>query len=200
MTSPYVPNFSHTDWIDNQDRVQAGGPSGFNARFHDLTAEFTSLADVINPLIEALSPAESFLTLMPVLAPRRLPLGAADTEGGWKLVGDSAQKPAGPREAHGIMNVVLPDGAEIKSLKVLGEAGSTSGALPTVRLQRRALDGNTADEIVVAPAFGQEFLPTDEHVVRNRTHRHFITADIAEAPNDVVTLFCFQIMYRTRTN
>ncbi|MFJ7073468.1 hypothetical protein [Streptomyces sp. NPDC098781] len=200
MTTPYVPNFSHVDWIDNQDRVQAGGTNGFNARFHDLTAEFASLADVINPWIEALSPSESFLTLMPVLAPRRLPLGAPGTEGGWELVGDLAQKPEGPREAHGIMNVALPEGAEIKSLRVLGEEGTRTGALPTVRLQRRALEGNTAAEIVVATAFDQVFAATDETVVRNRTHRHFITVDIVDAPDDAVKLHCFQIMYRSRTN
>ncbi|MEU0740855.1 hypothetical protein [Streptomyces sp. NPDC006134] len=198
MASSYVPKFAHTDWIDNKDRVQAGGKDGFNARFHDLAAEFASLADVINPLIEALSPAESFLTLMPILAPRRPILDASGTEAGWKLIGDGAEKPAGQREAHGIMNVTLPEGAEIKSLKILGEEGTATSALPTVRLRRRALDGDVSEDLVVATAFRQVFLPASRHTVMNKTHRHFITADVTDAPNDVVKLFCIQISYKSK--
>ena len=50
----YIPGFQHQDWIDNVDRVQAGGDNGFNLRFHALEAEFNRLAGVITQLNAAL--------------------------------------------------------------------------------------------------------------------------------------------------
>ncbi|UZJ33140.1 hypothetical protein [Streptomyces endophytica] len=67
----YAPKFSHTDWIDNEDRVQAGGENGFNIRFHNLESEFASLASVLNPLIGALAKQETCLSLVPILAPSK---------------------------------------------------------------------------------------------------------------------------------
>lgn len=70
MIPIYVPKFSHSDWIDNEDRVQAGGENGFNIRFHKLEAEFAALAmNHLNPLIVSLSNSETCLSLIPILAP-----------------------------------------------------------------------------------------------------------------------------------
>src|SRR5436305_955802 len=43
----YTPSFTHRDWIDNEDRVQAGGENGFNVRFNALAAELKELSAVI---------------------------------------------------------------------------------------------------------------------------------------------------------
>ncbi|MDT5293171.1 MAG: hypothetical protein QOJ76_51 [Acidobacteriota bacterium] len=44
----YAVEFTHTDWLDNVDRVQAGGANGFNERFHSLEQEFASIQDVLD--------------------------------------------------------------------------------------------------------------------------------------------------------
>jgi hypothetical protein len=40
----YNRAFTHTDWIDNEDVVQAGGDKGFNQKFHGLEAEFDAIS------------------------------------------------------------------------------------------------------------------------------------------------------------
>jgi len=57
MAITYTPQFKHQDWIDNVDRVAAGGDNGFNARFHALEAEFTNLSKVVEDLSKAMRTA-----------------------------------------------------------------------------------------------------------------------------------------------
>jgi hypothetical protein len=40
----YTRTFTHNDWIDNQDVVQAGGEAGFNQKFHGLEAELDKIS------------------------------------------------------------------------------------------------------------------------------------------------------------
>jgi len=40
----YTRSYSHSDWIDNQDVVQAGGEKGFNKEFHSLEAELDQIS------------------------------------------------------------------------------------------------------------------------------------------------------------
>jgi hypothetical protein len=46
--SKYAVGFHHTDWLDNVDRVQAGGANGFNQRFRSLETEFVSIQHVMD--------------------------------------------------------------------------------------------------------------------------------------------------------
>ncbi|KIQ66474.1 hypothetical protein TR51_02440 [Kitasatospora griseola] len=56
MINEYHPLFTHQDWIDNEDRVQAGGEKGLNIRFHNLEAEFRTIADDhVNPVIDKIA-------------------------------------------------------------------------------------------------------------------------------------------------
>ena len=43
----YTPGFQHEDWVDNVDRVQAGGVNGFNVRFNTIEAEFQKIGDTM---------------------------------------------------------------------------------------------------------------------------------------------------------
>lgn len=43
----YARKFTHEDWIENEDVVQASGEKGFNRRFHGIEDEFDTLANVI---------------------------------------------------------------------------------------------------------------------------------------------------------
>jgi hypothetical protein len=50
----YAPNFQPPEYVDNVDRVQAGGPKGFNAQFQQLQAEFAAIATVVAQISAAL--------------------------------------------------------------------------------------------------------------------------------------------------
>ncbi|MGZ3271432.1 MAG: hypothetical protein ACXU71_10720 [Croceibacterium sp.] len=56
MSSPitYTRQFSHKDWIDFVDSVQAGGTNGINARMHAIEAEFDKLSQVVAAISSAL--------------------------------------------------------------------------------------------------------------------------------------------------
>lgn len=198
----YVPKFAHTDWIDNEDRVQAGGVNGFNIRFHSLEAEFATLAhEHLNPVIHSLSNVETCLSLVPILAPSK-PVNLAATTPPpptyWELDGDVAQKPPTATEAHGVMNITLPDGVEIKSLLMFGSRQPANGLMPTAFLRRHVITGDEeSQEIVKVSAFRTPAVPTMQAQVNNRTHRHFLQVDLSTVPaGDSVKLFCFQITYQ----
>lgn len=50
----FDPTFKHEEWIDNVDRVMAGGPNGFNVRFNALQADLVQMAEVVKTLDLAL--------------------------------------------------------------------------------------------------------------------------------------------------
>jgi hypothetical protein len=50
----FTPTFRHTDYVDNRDRVQAGGPNGFNARFRALEEDLGTVSEVITEVAGAL--------------------------------------------------------------------------------------------------------------------------------------------------
>jgi hypothetical protein len=54
----YTPSFSHVDWIDNEDVVQAGGENGFNKKFRDLEEELNKISAVVGAIKAALSNIE----------------------------------------------------------------------------------------------------------------------------------------------
>jgi hypothetical protein len=193
----YVPKFSHKDWIDNEDRVQAGGDAGINIRFHKLEDEFRTLADEhLNPLIRFVAPEESFLSLVPVLTPTKTDNNQTQAAMPWLISTDVAQKASGQKEAHGLMNVVLPDDAEITSLKVIGTK-SGEGTF-TVSLRRRDFEGSLAQDLVRVTALNTPTPLDPPAKVTNATHRYFLVADLTGAPtdSDTVKLSCFQIAYR----
>lgn len=40
----YTRTFTHDDWIDNEDVVQAGGEKGFNQKFHAIESELDKIS------------------------------------------------------------------------------------------------------------------------------------------------------------
>src|SRR6267154_106666 len=51
----YTRTFQHSDWIDNTDIVQAGGPRGFNQQFHDIESEVDKLSTVVGSVNDGLN-------------------------------------------------------------------------------------------------------------------------------------------------
>ncbi|MFF8605516.1 hypothetical protein ACF06X_06220 [Streptomyces sp. NPDC015346] len=195
MTERYVPKFSHKDWIDHQHRVQAGGEEGLNSRFHQLEDEFAGLArNQINPIIEALGVSTRHLTLVPVLN--------RYTENGserppWLQAVDMVEKPNLAEEAHGFMNVTLPDGVIVKSLLVTGSNLSSTGTL-TVALKSREINNREdTDVLLTSKTLGTPARPEGGEVkISNKTHRYYLTVQVERAdPEEAVTVFCVQITY-----
>jgi hypothetical protein len=48
MGISYTRTFTHVDWIDNEDVVQAGGDKGFNQKFHGLEAELDAISSTFS--------------------------------------------------------------------------------------------------------------------------------------------------------
>jgi hypothetical protein len=66
----YNRNFSHDDWIDNEDVVQAGGERGFNQKFHGLEAEFDAISGTVgqvNTAIKRIQRLEFSLAQPPIV-------------------------------------------------------------------------------------------------------------------------------------
>ncbi|UPJ53424.1 hypothetical protein IVB30_20170 [Bradyrhizobium sp. 200] len=51
---PFTPTFEHQDWIDNLDRVTAGGPNGFNGRFNALQTDLNRIVQTFQAVNDAL--------------------------------------------------------------------------------------------------------------------------------------------------
>ncbi len=47
MAIAYQSDFQPVDYVDNVDRVQAGGPNGINFRFNSIQAEFGKLEAIV---------------------------------------------------------------------------------------------------------------------------------------------------------
>ncbi len=152
MTEHYVPHFSHKDWIDHQHRVQAGGEDGLNSRFHQLEAEFAGLAEnQINPIIDELGVSTRHLTLVPVLN--------RYTEDGserppWQQAVDMVEKPELADQAHGFMNVTLPDGVAVKYLLMTGSNLSGTGTLRVSFKSREINNREDTETLLTAEKLG----------------------------------------------
>ena len=196
----YVPTFQHQDWIDNVDRVQAGGDNGFNLRFHALEAEFNRLAGVITQLSAALQalgqqppPQQLAATFTPELVPT-----AAN---GWTHLAGLAQKPPTQTGAQGMMSVTIPHGARIQSLRVSGR-NSGAGNLRII-LQRQDISTNAspADRVAHIETTGDPFDMTAAAdaqfaTVDTTRFKYFVVAQLDNAQAaDTVQLAVFQISY-----
>ncbi|WP_306326773.1 hypothetical protein [Streptomyces venezuelae] len=196
MIERYVPQFSHKDWIDNQDRVQAGGENGLNSRFHQLEAEFLGLAENhVNPMLEVLGAATRHLTLVPALHSYTKD-GAAVP--GWVQAVDMVEKPTNVAEAHGFMNVVLPDGVQVRSLLVTGSNQSSTGTL-TVSLTGRKIDntGGGAKMFVSSTKLDTPAVPAEEVRMTNESVRYYLMVDLVGAElAKPVKVFCVRLAYQ----
>ncbi|MGX1886721.1 hypothetical protein [Streptomyces sp. NPDC055287] len=195
MIERYKPQFSHKDWIDNQDRVQAGGRDGLNHRFHLLENEFAGLAEnQINPIIDSRA-STTHLTLTPALM-RCISAGGEVPP--WFQGIDMVEKPPGIEQAHGFMNIVLPDGALVRSLLATGNNNSSKGTLH-VSLVARNINkaGGGTDFCIQSTTLGTAARPEAEVKILNDTHRYYVTVDLdgADAAS-TVQVFCVQLSYQ----
>jgi hypothetical protein len=136
MTVTYNPLFHHPGWVDNVDRVRAGGDNGFNFYFSAVESEFQKLAEVVAAFDSALGSlgqqvaAPVTIGLAPWMVPFR-PASPAYSSVMWSFEqagvarGTFVEKPTAQAEAFGVVPLDLPNGVRLRDLKVLGEHTGT---------------------------------------------------------------------------
>jgi len=211
MAISYTPQFSHKDWIDFVDSVQAGGTNGINIRFHGIETEFTTISSVIAQIAQVLSTptvTSHTLTLAPTLA--------ATTQQPWQQqVGFVVTATLGSgttqtmsATAGGFMPVSLPNGATIQGLRVTGQS---AGGVLTVALQSQPLTGAGAPttllqifdnfpSVAAAAAFDLPPAPQNASIaVDTVNNKYFINATLqggnAAVSAGGTSLNVFQITY-----
>jgi hypothetical protein len=75
----YTRGFTHDDWIDNEDVVQAGGERGFNTKFHSLESEFDKIGQVVGVIDTEIKKVQR-LNFVQSQPPVTLGPGTASTE------------------------------------------------------------------------------------------------------------------------
>ncbi len=170
----FTPTFHHTNFVDNRDRVQAGGPNGFNARFGAIEADLTTLSSVVTNVdteLDALgagpAPTQQTLTLSPALVPV---VGA----GAW---------------AHDSSGYASRSGRGTGTLRIgLFRSRLLSVVAPAERIARVTGDSNPFDH--------NEQADPNLALVDTTAFRYFIIATLdGAAAGDTVTLSGFQVLY-----
>jgi hypothetical protein len=183
----FDPVFQHQDWVDNLDRVQAGGDNGFNRRFNDLRTDLETLQSVMKAIDQAIQslqkpPAQAArTTLAPML------LGGVPPNV-WIHENGIARKPPAPvADLNGMMAVDLPHNARITGFRVTGRNG-TAGSV-RVSLKEKLLTVTTADAVLLALMVGQgdPFTAPDATFIRPNAlidtvnKRYFVTVEVSGA-------------------
>jgi len=194
MSVSYTPSFSHVDWVDNQDRVQAGGGNGINIRFHGIEAEFATLSLIVQAVNDALTalavkppPAPQTTAITPALVPTTsLPTGQWQHQPGSAYI-------RGQATAAGMMTVQLPSGATVNTLRLIGNKGS--GNVTVVLVRQPIADGSAPQPVATAfvaksqnGTFDQSFSanPANSGVDPGQ-YRYYLTANVDSADaNDPV--------------
>jgi hypothetical protein len=200
-TIHYTPTFHPADFVDEVDRIRAGGPKGFNARFHaieDDLAQFSTVVAEVDAALVAIAtgPTEHSGWLPPALLA---------TVGGqpWQLSATGAAQDTPGTSPAGAFSVLPPDGVRLVSLRAIGQC--TSGIAVTVKLSRCAYGATAAQELGRMTANGNPFdvtMPVDASLARVATgsFRYFVTATAPTTPTTnttTVVIAAFQLTYST---
>jgi hypothetical protein len=210
MAISYTPQFSHKDWIDFVDSVQAAGTNGINKRFHDIETEFATISSVIAQIAQVLATptvTSQTLTLAPTLAVTTVQQQQWQQQVGFVVTatlgsGNNATMSA---TAEGFMPVSLPNGATIQGLRVTGQS---AGGFLTVALQSQAVTGPAGPTALlqIINSFSPVAAPAAFDVPQNASiavdtvnNSYFITAMLQNGNPAVsaggTSLYAFQITY-----
>lgn len=214
MSISYTRTFAHNDWVDNVDRVQAGGDNGFNGRFHSVEAELDKISGVFGEVDTLLGTQSGQLTTLQQQVSALgtgiartisvTPLLVATGPTGWDISTPGvARKPPSATSAHGAVTVTLPAGAQITAFRALGHNAGKGAIL--IDLTAQGLDGQNQAPVVriqitaqMSP-FDIALNPAVGHEAIDANTSYFILAQLDNAgPTDDVVLTGFQVLYKAR--
>jgi len=167
----YRPTFDHVDWIDRVDQVEAGGPNGFNVRFHTIERDLAQASTVVDHIAGALRTTHrpgpggvdlpTQLTFTPNLRPvppfNAFVIGPTGASTGTSVFTAAGGGGAGiGKSANGVANLSLPEGLRLTTVRFVGGIDGTGGSTTnkaTVLLQRSAIPpaGSPTMETLAAP-------------------------------------------------
>jgi hypothetical protein len=119
----FAPTFHHVDWIDNVDRIKAGGPNGFNVRLNAVEADLLQVSTVVGQIDGALDQVGGIGA--PPVGQQQLhvPLALVSPtpSTGWNCDINGAFHPAvGAAGGTALMTVALPEHIRLISLRAVG--------------------------------------------------------------------------------
>jgi hypothetical protein len=167
----YTRTYSHLDWMDNVDRVRAGGDHGFNAEFHNLEAEFDAISSAITGLAVKPPPTKFTVTLTPNLIPTTTQANAL-----FQHIEGAAVVPIKQILAAGMQTMPFPPGVVLNTLRMTG--AKSSGTIEAV-LQRQLLPFGSQPAAVATVVVG----PTQNgpfDVSANPADPNFTTVDTTQ--------------------
>jgi hypothetical protein len=208
-TVVYTPAFQHEEWVDNVDRVTAGGANGFNVRFNSIEAEFQNISQAVQ-IIDGVLSSLGQVVSAPVtigMTPILLPFGASPqwsdifwsrTSGGVPL-GTFVEKPTPIDQAWGVMPLSLPDGVRLSQIKVLGEQ-TGAGDVTTDLYQEARTPPYTRAALVTVTGMGVgATAPTPipgTPVFNTAANLYYLLTRVQNAPGSTVRLRGFQLTYQ----
>lgn len=178
---PYTRNYIHLDWMDNVDRVRAGGDHGFNAEFHNLEAEFDAISSAITGLAVKPPPTKFTVTLTPNLVPT-----TTQATSQFQHINGAAVVPIKQILAAGMQTVPFPPGVVLNALRMTG--AKSSGTIEVI-LQRQLLPYGSQPQavatVVVGPnqngPFDNSANPTDTNLtaVDTTQYRYYLSVSLS---------------------
>src|SRR5262249_53066199 len=131
----FQPTFTHADWVDNVDRIVAGGPKGFNIRLNAIESDLQQLSTVVGQIDTALDQLAAATSVPPsgeqhaVFPVAMVGLSTTGNQPGWfHDVFGEAHPHGGTEGGVGVMGLSLPDGIKITSFRVIGRFSTAAAS------------------------------------------------------------------------
>jgi hypothetical protein len=131
----FTPTFHHADWLDRVDRVEAGGPNGFNTRFRAVEHDLRKLSTVVTDISTRIARIHTAPAPDPgqqqrfSFTPRFHLLDDGNDPTEW-FISELGTAEAVAGRAHGIMNLTLPDQVRLTSMRIRGNVRGSTGVPP----------------------------------------------------------------------
>ena len=140
----YTPTFQHVvEYRDGEDPVRAEGQNGFNDRFHAIEDDLKQLSTVVAAIDAKLDQLEAppAPTTRRLTLPLRFLTSTTAVLPHWDTGPNGTAEATPGRSASGFINLVLPDGILLKSLRA---AGQTVGVSVEIVLAKNAQNGGSS--------------------------------------------------------
>jgi hypothetical protein len=205
----YNPTFRHKNWINNVDRVRAGGPNGFNVRLDAIDNDLHQLSTVVTQIGAAIDQVAAGGPPSTVRKRLDVALAMVSPDSAWFHDRDTgAVRPSGLPGGPALMDLTMPDRIRLRSLRAVGLFPGPPVGL-TIRLFRASLanDAQPPDKLAeitggmpgmtnpydqtvdVEEAFGTVDLTSFRYVIS------IAASGISFTNNDTVSLAAVQLFY-----
>lgn len=205
----FTPTFRHTNWVDNVDRIEAGGPNGFNVRFDAIDSDLRQASTVVGQINTALGQLGTAVT---VTGQQRLtpgldlvPLVLPGTNPWTYDANGVAHGAGGTGGGVAVMGLSLPEGITLVSFRAIGLYSGAPAELQISLVRSLLTDASQADQLAtITPATPGFTNPFDLTVPVNTTfaqvdpgrYRYYVVASDALDANPAGTgLSTVQLVY-----